>query len=298
VHGITLFIYMLAFAMGCMTLALAVVYQIQKPHPWTKFFIICISSLMGCMMLSALQMITKVFMKDGFGIQVVTIIIESILVVNVVFLVSFIPYFITWVIGHPWRNPYKAFFLTLSSVYFVSGVLNIIMPKALYSNLMEILFVVVLGFSFIVLMKNLNSIEEKDVRAVCITIMIVSVSMLPAIGATLIFPAVRTLMLGIYFLAFSITVMSYLFVYFAKSGNDVQDSGKTKDLSLQDLAEYHITERELVIIQLISQGLTNKEIAAKLDISVNTVNNHVANIFAKTKVRSRIDLLNLLKQPW
>jgi DNA-binding CsgD family transcriptional regulator len=35
-----------------------------------------------------------------------------------------------------------------------------------------------------------------------------------------------------------------------------------------------------------------------LDISVNTVNNHVANIFAKTKVRSRIDLLNLLKQPW
>jgi DNA-binding NarL/FixJ family response regulator len=29
---------------------------------------------------------------------------------------------------------------------------------------------------------------------------------------------------------------------------------------------------------------------------VNTVNNHVANIFSKTKVRSRIDLLNNLNK--
>ncbi|MDD4574717.1 MAG: LuxR C-terminal-related transcriptional regulator [Sphaerochaeta sp.] len=44
--------------------------------------------------------------------------------------------------------------------------------------------------------------------------------------------------------------------------------------------------------------MTNKEIAFELGISANTVNNHVANIFSKTKVRSRIDLLNLLKQTW
>ena len=55
-------------------------------------------------------------------------------------------------------------------------------------------------------------------------------------------------------------------------------------------------EREFEIITLISQGLTNKEIAAELNISANTVTNHVANIFSKTQVRSRIDLLNVLKQ--
>ena len=38
------------------------------------------------------------------------------------------------------------------------------------------------------------------------------------------------------------------------------------------------------------------KIASELDISVNTVNNHIANIFAKTEVRSRIDLLNLLQE--
>ena len=59
---------------------------------------------------------------------------------------------------------------------------------------------------------------------------------------------------------------------------------------------YHITEREAEVVKLIKKGLTNKEIASELDISVNTVNNHIANIFAKTEVRSRIDLLNLLQE--
>ena len=57
---------------------------------------------------------------------------------------------------------------------------------------------------------------------------------------------------------------------------------------------YGITQREFEFILLIKRGLTNKEIASELSISVNTVNNHIANIFDKTDVRSRIDLLNLL----
>ena len=57
---------------------------------------------------------------------------------------------------------------------------------------------------------------------------------------------------------------------------------------------YHITDREAEVIDLVGQGLTNKEIAASLSLSVNTVNNHIANIFGKTGVRSRIDLLNLI----
>ncbi|MBO4716591.1 MAG: response regulator transcription factor, partial [Spirochaetales bacterium] len=52
-------------------------------------------------------------------------------------------------------------------------------------------------------------------------------------------------------------------------------------------------------VQLICEGYTNKEIAQELSISVNTVNNHVANIFSKMGVRSRIDLLKALKEgPW
>lgn len=286
---------MLAFAIGCMTLALAVVYCIQSPHTWTKYFIVCHASLLGCMMLLALQLITRLFLSATVS-RVIGYVIEGVIVADVAFLTVFIPYFTTWVIAQPWRNPYRPLFFCLGGVYFVCGILNIIFETKLLGNLLIVLFVFVVSFCLIVMLKNINSIEDKRARASCIAIIIVSAAMLPAIMLALVFPALKVLMYGIYFLAFSITIMTFLFMEFTGRNRDVLQA--KHELTIDDLKPYHITGREFAVIQLIGKGLTNKEIASELDISVNTVNNHVANIFSKTKVRSRIDLLNLLKQPW
>jgi len=48
-----------------------------------------------------------------------------------------------------------------------------------------------------------------------------------------------------------------------------------------------LTVRELEIMDLISQGLTNKEIARRMDIRLPTVKNHVHNIFEKLGVHTR-----------
>ncbi|WP_259720821.1 response regulator transcription factor [Synechococcus sp. CS-1328] len=53
-----------------------------------------------------------------------------------------------------------------------------------------------------------------------------------------------------------------------------------------------LSERELEIIELVAQGLTNQEIADRLMISKRTVDNHVSNIFTKTGVKNRVALLN------
>ena len=71
---------------------------------------------------------------------------------------------------------------------------------------------------------------------------------------------------------------------------------RNEEPTLEDYGKYHITEREFDVIKLIRKGMTNKEIGYELGISVNTVNNHIANIFQKTGVRSRIDLLNVLNE--
>lgn len=48
-----------------------------------------------------------------------------------------------------------------------------------------------------------------------------------------------------------------------------------------------LTERELEILKLIAQHLTNPEIADRLALSQKTVRNHVSNIFAKLQVADR-----------
>ena len=53
-----------------------------------------------------------------------------------------------------------------------------------------------------------------------------------------------------------------------------------------------LSERELEIIDLVAQGLTNQEIGERLMISKRTVDIHVSNVFTKTGAKNRVALLN------
>ncbi|MGA2852611.1 MAG: response regulator transcription factor [Verrucomicrobiota bacterium] len=53
--------------------------------------------------------------------------------------------------------------------------------------------------------------------------------------------------------------------------------------------EAGLTSREAELLELLTQGLSNKEIAQKTSISAGTVRNHLANIFQKLHVRCRTE---------
>ncbi len=52
-----------------------------------------------------------------------------------------------------------------------------------------------------------------------------------------------------------------------------------------------LSDRELQVIELVAAGLTNQEIAEKLEISKRTVDNHVSNILNKTSTENRVALV-------
>jgi DNA-binding CsgD family transcriptional regulator len=53
-----------------------------------------------------------------------------------------------------------------------------------------------------------------------------------------------------------------------------------------------LSKREMEILQLIYQGLGSKEIAIKLFVSINTVNNHRKNMLQKSGCKNSSELLN------
>ena len=50
-----------------------------------------------------------------------------------------------------------------------------------------------------------------------------------------------------------------------------------------------LSPREMEVLALISESMTNEEIAQKLFLSVKTVKTHMRNIFAKADIRNRVE---------
>ncbi len=57
-----------------------------------------------------------------------------------------------------------------------------------------------------------------------------------------------------------------------------------------------LSDREIEILSLVCGGLSNKEVAQRLYLSVRTVENHLANIYKKLGVRSRTEAAVLAMQ--
>jgi DNA-binding CsgD family transcriptional regulator len=68
--------------------------------------------------------------------------------------------------------------------------------------------------------------------------------------------------------------------------------GKTK-LAEELVRRYKISKREMEVIQLITEGYTNQQIADELYISVETVKDHNSRIYLKTDVKNRTQLAKL-----
>ena len=59
--------------------------------------------------------------------------------------------------------------------------------------------------------------------------------------------------------------------------------------------ECHLTPRQIEILELLSKGLLNKEIAEKLYLTVGTVKVQLARIYKKLQVNNRVEAINTYK---
>ena len=70
----------------------------------------------------------------------------------------------------------------------------------------------------------------------------------------------------------------------------------TLNNSLQSTEKVELSEREIEVLSLMSQGLSNQEIADQLFISIHTVKTHCSNLFSKLQVKRRTQAIQKSKE--
>ncbi len=87
-------------------------------------------------------------------------------------------------------------------------------------------------------------------------------------------------------------VVGGLLVLHPSQVNEGLPASSTSASALDELAET-LTRREREVLQMLAAGLSNKEIAARLNISEHTVKFHVASVMGKLGARSRTEAVSL-----
>lgn len=112
---------------------------------------------------------------------------------------------------------------------------------------------------------------------------------------TIYFDLVLPLTITLYFLS-NLVPLIFLWQMADEYFDPIHSESTVKDVIDKITKRYKITKREKDIIQQISHGKTNQQIADELYISLQTVKDHTHRIYKKTGVNSRMKLIRLLSE--
>jgi DNA-binding NarL/FixJ family response regulator len=83
------------------------------------------------------------------------------------------------------------------------------------------------------------------------------------------------------------------------SGESSQESTEAGANSLVHSADSPLTSRETAVLEEMAKGMSSKEIARALEISPQTVKNHISHVFSKLGVTDRTSaVLIALRHGW
>lgn len=73
-------------------------------------------------------------------------------------------------------------------------------------------------------------------------------------------------------------------------------TNRTSEIDEKKIKELEISNREYEVLQKISEGLSNKEIAEQLFVSESTIKTHVSNLLLKLNAKRRTQAIQIAKE--
>lgn len=283
----------LSLIIASMNLSLSIILAKKNKGGWSLWNIVLAATLLAMAVFYSLNLLSS-FLFSGIPLIVLNYVFEAFFIIDTSFVVVFICRFVNWLIARPMSKIEIVSTFVVGIMYFIVSVLSSIINYSLLSTIQPLLPTLNVCYCIAVIVLSRKTISNVLVRDALFVFLIVTLTTIPLLVISSIWYDFRQLVFSIIELAYFIVHLTFMFISMEKAENRRQ-KGVDEEIKLEDLQEFHITEREFEVIKLIKKGMTNKEIGYELGISVNTVNNHIANIFQKTGVKSRIDLLNVLK---
>jgi DNA-binding CsgD family transcriptional regulator len=300
--------FILSFAVGFLALSITIFLYFRYRYKIIQYYLYFLLALTYSFILNSYNFYRQVFIQSDSLIY--SLVYLNLRVLGFAAIIYMIPLFFLRFLEKPFRVVEKAFFLLVSgsALIAIAGVFFIGKDTAqrialslygmkIYSGLriLTIIYILILAVFY---RKKEKTYEVKlFIRALMITTaVLLPLNIIDLLASPLGFiyasKQVNVSNLALFYLVWNIVTLGFAAWYFSHRIDKV----KANDLIDIVARNFSITEREKEIILMISQGNSNKDIKDKLFISLPTVKTHIRNIYQKTGVKNRVELINLLRK--
>ncbi|MEI0612269.1 helix-turn-helix domain-containing protein [Brachyspira pilosicoli] len=306
-----LIFYLLSFVIGFSTIFYSIVYYIIERVLWLKYYIIFLFTFGILIFIRTIRLITLLTLPSFTSNNIFNMLYFFILTLAMALMLYFIPAFLYRFLKIKWSIKTNLSYLILSVFYFVLSIIGILTSFNIYI-LSSMIFYISIFYLLVIGFLNYKNIEDKTIKFIVKVLGIITILIYPVLIYQLIiyrkdFMNINSIdvTLMLFYTWWNLVMLGYLLWYFIsmiKSNNNrISDSLCDKNeesdnnIKLEEKLEendFNLTKREKQILSYLLSGKTNKEISLIFDISLNTVNNHVANIYYKSGVKNRVELVN------
>lgn len=312
---ILLILYLIAFIIGFSTIFYSVIYYIIERITWLKYYIVFLFLFGFLLLIRAIKLLSFLAIPLFLSNSIFNILYYFTLSVSMSLILYFIPAFLYRFLNLKWKVKENVLYLILSVIFFVLSILGIILNFNFYivANIifyLLILYLLILGFI------NYKNIKDEMMKLIVKILGLITISIYPIMVYQLITINKSSLDIGsiditlvLFYIWWNLVMLGFLLWYFINiiknknmfvneslnnNSNDSKNIENENNEIKKELKEeiINLTKREKQILSYLLSGKTNKEVALILDISLNTVNNHVANIYDKSGVKNRVELVN------
>lgn len=310
-----LILYLIAFIIGFSTIFYSVIYYIIERITWLKYYIVFLFLFGFLLLIRAIKLLSFLAIPLFLSNSIFNILYYFTLSVSMSLILYFIPAFLYRFLNLKWKVKENVLYLILSVIFFVLSILGIILNFNFYivANIifyLLILYLLILGFI------NYKNIKDKMMKLIVKILGLIAIFIYPIMVYQLITINKNSLDIGsiditlvLFYIWWNLVMLGFLLWYFINiiknknmfvneslnnNSNDSKNIENENNEIKKELKEeiINLTKREKQILSYLLSGKTNKEVALILDISLNTVNNHVANIYDKSGVKNRVELVN------